>query len=802
MSDTFPPPVTGPGRPGTLRRDAVLAAALRRLHRRLGPGTCAAYLVSEDGRELRAAMSVDTSLGFTVPPAIPADAVELATAKAFRTGELAVFGPVERERAERLNPTLVLYGPFPFLLASAPLCTARRRYGALSLRWMPPREVGRDELALLRSVGDEVAREFDALADAGVPVTVPPVPRFLSVPPAGPRPPHDPTASGGHEDDAVDELGSTAYLYALQKLTSALAAAVLTRDVVAITGEQLLRPFGGRALMLCLAEEGLLRVVGATGFSREEVRRVDGTPLSRATPETDTVTDVRISFHSTPGEIRRAGTGARRDPDVGTRVHVPLISGGRVVGACVLEFPAPGRGLGFEERAMLMMMLEQVGQSLARARSYEVKQVLAQTMQRSLLPRTLPHLPELLTTARYFPANEGAEVGGDWYDVLRLPDGRIGLVVGDVEGHTMDAVGVMGQLRSAVRAYAAEGHEPAAVLERTNRLLAGLESELYATCCCVWLDLATGAARTASAGHWLPLVGEPDRTEHPRTEHHRAEPHRTEHHRADPGGPASGQPACTRPEFDRPASGRSSSGRSESRRSESRRTEQVVGPPLGIDTGAAYRQTASVLRPGSVLALFTGGLLQARRLGTDAALARLADLLREGAGENLEVLADRLVGARLTHRPPDDDTALLLVRYEGARPGQRQRVADVSVHRHDLQGVGHVRRFLREHLRDWELTALFDDLELLASEVVTNALVHADSAVDLRLRECADRVRVEVRDSDPRPPVPSAVLGTGRAEEEAESGRGLVIVDALAADWGSSPSGRGKTTWFEIGIPR
>lgn len=100
------------------------------------------------------------------------------------------------------------------------------------------------------------------------------------------------------------------------------------------------------------------------------------------------------------------------------------------------------------------------------------------------------------------------------------------------------------------------------------------------------------------------------------------------------------------------------------------------------------------------------------------------------------------------------------------------------------------------------LEKLTDELELLVSEIVTNALIHGQSAVDVRIRKYEDRLRVEVRDYEPHPPIPAAILDIEETRnDEAESGRGLLIVDAIASDWGSSPTGRGKTTWFEMLIP-
>ncbi|MFV5991885.1 ATP-binding SpoIIE family protein phosphatase [Streptomyces sp. NPDC056231] len=627
-------------------------------------------------------------------------------------------------------------------VASAPVRTEQHRFGVVSMRWVPPQPVADETLDYLRVVAEDLAVELQDLAQQGVSMKAPDLPLFISALPRGNAPTE---RNGGAESPIVPVPTSSMFLYQLQRLAAELTAAVHIRDVLAAAESQVVRPFGGRAVMLCLAKQGRLHVIGASGFSREAVQRVEGTLLSRSTPETDTIRSLEIRSFRSAEALRDAYPDGDPDPEVQARSYLPLVSNGRAMGCCVLEFPEPARPIAPEELAVLAIMLEQVGQSLERARSYEIEHALTQTLQRSLLPRSLPHLIEAVATARYLPATEGAEVGGDWYDIVPLPSGGIGLVIGDVEGHSLEAVAVMGQLRSGVRAYATEGHDPATVLERSNRLLSGLDTDLYATYCCVWLDLSTGTAATATAGHPSPLlVG---------------------------------------------AGGRSFTG------------PLPVGPPLGVDPLALYEQSEALLEPGSVLALFTDGLLDARLLGSDAAMERLGRVLADHCGDDLEVLADRIVADRREWRVLADDAALLLVRYEGAHLQGHRRTARMSVQRHHLQGVAQVRLFLRDLLSQWGRVRLQDTLELVTTEVVTNALIHADSEVELRLREYPDRIRVEVRDSDPHPPVPTAIVADEETNQGAESGRGLLIVDALAGDWGSSPAGRGKTIWFEIAIP-
>jgi serine phosphatase RsbU (regulator of sigma subunit)/anti-sigma regulatory factor (Ser/Thr protein kinase) len=748
-SQPFPSRPGGGAGPPEALRDQAITRALRHLYHRLDTSTCTVYLLTADATALGAAMTVDTPLSFTIPSGMPVDAPGLTTAGAYRTGKPAVYEDTDELQVTRRRPELFLYGPYPMQVASVPLRTARRRFGTVSVRWVPPHRAAKDALEVLEAVAGELAGELERLAGQGASMEAPFLPRFITPgdPATAPRPPDGtppgPAAAPPQRPAASMTTAST-FLYQLQRLSAELTATVRTRDILTVARAHM-AAFGARAVMLCLGEGERLHVVGAAGVSREEVRRVEGTPLSRRTPETDVVNAVKIRFFASAGELRDAYPDLHHDPEARARAYLPLVTHGRSSGCCMLEFAEQSSPPTSAEIAVLAIMLEQVGQSLERARAYETDHALTRSLQRSLLPRSLPHLTEVVATGRYIPANEGAEVGGDWYDLVPLPAGGIGLVIGDVEGHSLTAAAVMGQVRTAVRAYAAEGHDPASVLERSNRLLVGLDTGLYTTCCCVWLDPATGTLSGATAGHPGPLISD-------------AQGRITEH-------------------------------------------SLPVGPPLGVDMLARYRQSELVLSPGSVAALLTDGLLDTRRLGTDAALEQMARLLAGNCGEDVEVLADHLVAQRRARPAAGDDATLLLVRYEGAPAGEERRVARTSVQRHDLQQVARVRRFLRDLLGQWELMPLLDDLHLLASEVVTNALIHAQSDVDLRLRAYPDRIRVEVRDSDPRPPVPTAILTDEAGNREAESGRGLLIVAALASAWGSSPAGRGKTTWFELGIP-
>ncbi|MHA6759135.1 SpoIIE family protein phosphatase [Streptacidiphilus sp. PAMC 29251] len=331
--------------------------------------------------------------------------------------------------------------------------------------------------------------------------------------------------------------------------------------------------------------------------------------------------------------------------------------------------------------------------------------------------------------------------------MVPLPGGHVGLVIGDVQGHDVHAAGVMGQLRIALRAYAAEGHPPAAVMSRASRFLADLDTGHFATCLYVEVNVDYGAAYAVRAGHLDPLV-----------------------RRAD--GSSAVQPVAG-------------------------------GLPLGIDPENSYPVTRFTLDPGEMLLLCTDGLVETRTVDIDEGMERLR-LAIGGAQpqpqgpDALEALADRIATSAADSHERDDDIALLLLRWEGpaeARPRQLRR----RIPQADLQQISEVRGELRDAVRRWGVGDLADTVELLTSEMVTNALVHTDRDALLTARLYQEggpagpaRLRVEVDDESdlwPKRRTPG---------EQASSGRGLMLVEALADAWGVDPRGSGKRMWFEL----
>ncbi|WP_405883539.1 SpoIIE family protein phosphatase [Streptomyces sp. NBC_01136] len=670
---------------------------------------------------------------FGMPDAMPADAV-YASATAWRTGEFTVIGEPAPEPGNAAPPHLI---PFPYSAVSVPLVSGGgTRYGAVTLiHLLVPgenRALDLPQRAMLTGVAERVAARLDVLAAQGVAVA--PGPNVVLVASPDDQDGAEIQTSGWGARGVPGSAGLS-LMYQVHNLSTWLTQLTSLDEITPAVMARVMTPFGARGVVVGQVTDERLWIIGSSGVDTSLVRELHGAGLAVGTPWADAVLTHFPKFFDSPAALQHHYPGAYdRDDTARSWAFLPLCVGCRPVGVCCLTF-ADERTLSTEEKAALMMLADLLASAVERARLGAYEHTLAESLQRTLLPRSLTALPGVVTTARYVPARTEAGLGGDWYDVLRLPDGRIGLIVGDVEGHSTDSAIVMGQLRSAVMAYVKEGHDPAAVLSRAGRLLSELDTELIATCCIAFLNLEDGVVEAARAGHPAPVLRHPD-------------------------------------------------GRLEY-------LDLVAGVPLGLADGSGTN-SSTVVPPGATLMLYTDGMHRAR---TGEFPPSTLELLA-CADTDLEELADQLVE---TAADGHDDLILLLARFEGGMPGASRQIEQLEIPRHDLAGVSEARRFVRDCLQRWSATEICDALEVITSEAVTNALIHADSDVDVRIREYDDRVRLEVRDSDAHPPLPSAMSVSDEAEQSrAEHGRGLMIVDCLATTWGSSPHGRGKTVWMEL----
>jgi len=386
---------------------------------------------------------------------------------------------------------------------------------------------------------------------------------------------------------------------------------------------------------------------------------------------------------------------------------------------------------------LLSTLATECAQALDRAELYEQQRDIATVLQRTLLPSGLPEIAGATVAARYQPGGQGVDVGGDWYDVIALPDGRTGLVIGDVEGHSAAAAAVMGQVRNALRAYAMEGSPPAIVMERLNRLLARLRLSQLVTCCYLEFTPSDGTATVVLAGHPPPLVVTGD-------------------------GHA----------------------------------EYVAAMPnlvLGVDESVTYLESTLLLEPGAYLLLYTDGLVEAVSRSLPAGLAALRGW---ASGWDPERPADELVETLIRRArdgyPVLDDVAVLALRYT---PTGRAIGASRSVRRTfplDPTSASAARRFVTDVLDQWGQEHLVQRTILMASELVTNSVLHTSGELALSLDLDDTRLRLEVMDHSERMPA------LQRPDPNAPGGRGLLIISALASDWGVEGRGDGKAVWFEV----
>lgn len=296
----------------------------------------------------------------------------------------------------------------------------------------------------------------------------------------------------------------------LLSLAGALTEAVGVQDVVQLVADEIAPAVGSQALVVLGSRAGRLRVLGHRGYADAQVvERFDGLPLSEPTPGTHALTTGVPAFFDSREQLERLYPRRHATPDgFEAWAYLPLIASGRPVGTCVLAYterhPFPA-----DERAVLTSLGGLIAQALERAVLYDAKHQLAHGLQAALLPHSLPSLPGIDAAARYLPATQGMDIGGDFYDLVPV-DALAAAVIGDVQGHNVTAAGLMGQIRTAVRAYTTVGQTPAEVMRSTNRLLIDLGAELFASCLYLRLDPRRGRAVMARAGHPPPLLRRPD----------------------------------------------------------------------------------------------------------------------------------------------------------------------------------------------------------------------------------------------------------------------------------------------------
>ncbi|WP_405853850.1 SpoIIE family protein phosphatase [Streptomyces sp. NBC_01515] len=419
------------------------------------------------------------------------------------------------------------------------------------------------------------------------------------------------------------------------------------------------------------------------------------------------------------------------------RIIVPLRARDALLG--VVTFARGDRPEAFTADDLILAeeLAAKAAVAIDNARRYTREHTTALTLQRSLLPGRLPGHEAIDAASRYLPAGAGAGVGGDWYDVIPLSGARVALVVGDVVGHGLHASASMGRLRTAVRTLADVDLPPDELLTHLDDLVLHLPGNLQpegdsesagesgATCLYAVYDPVSRRCTLASAGHPLPLVIAPDGTSIP--------------------------------------------------------VPARQGPPLGIG-GLPFEATELELPEGSLLALYTDGLVERRERDVDQGITELLRTLT-GPAASLEALCDTAMDVMLpTNRT--DDAALLLARTRALDP---EHVADCHIEP-DTTQVANARKFAAERLRAWGLEEAEFVTELVVSELVTNAIKYGAPPIRLRLIRNTELI-CEVSDASDTSP------HLRRARDVDEGGRGLMLVAQLTQAWGTRHSTNGKTIW-------
>ncbi|RLL69494.1 SpoIIE family protein phosphatase [Streptomyces sp. Z26] len=533
----------------------------------------------------------------------------------------------------------------------------------------------------------------------------------------------------------------------VERTTAALAHARTVEEVLgALERSPGLEQLGAIDVVVGMVEDGRLRLIGDSGTEHPPelvlTRLDDPLPLSEVvrtlTPRyVVSREDFAVRYPHVWPYVESVGASAA--------AYLPLIAQAGAIGAIGLLYR--GRHpFTAEERTLLTALTASIAQSLQRALLFEQEHELAEGLQQAMLPHSLPSVPGLRAAVRYRSARQGRDIGGDWYDVIPLPGGKVAAVVGDVQGHDTHAAAVMGQLRIVLRAYATEGHSASAVMARASVFLNDLDTGRFATCLYAEADPASGWVRMVRAGHLTPLLRRPD-------------------------------------------------GRC--------RPFPVLGAmPLGLSAyfgQLEYPVTAMEMEPGEMLVMFTDGLVEEPGRDLDDGIGALAERVREmappgAAAGDMEALADRLCGRSAQAKGVDDMALVLLHRDATAvsQPGRRLRQRLAAG---DPEGLAAVRHMVRSAARSWAAGARADDVELVTDELATNALLHTDGEALVTVYPMAGaepRVRVEVTDLSSTHPQLRAPADSSQA------GRGLLLVDQLADVWGVESRGTGKCVWCEF----
>ncbi|MFC4021753.1 SpoIIE family protein phosphatase [Micromonospora sp. GCM10011542] len=544
---------------------------------------------------------------------------------------------------------------------------------------------------------------------------------------------------------AAETTHVTKQLQSLSEVAAALAGTLTLDDVARVALRHAITTFDADRVSFAVDEGGggwrMVRRIRGELMDEADERLP---PLWRRTPPDWSAPVVQAARSGTPsfttdGQPMRDTAVDRHDQKIRSMAALPLgtsvVRGGLAVGFQEPHTWSPA------ERALLAASAELIGQAAERARRFETQHGTAQLLQRSMLPEHLPDLPRLRIAARYDPGVDGNAAGGDFYDAFLLPTGGLGIVLGDVAGHDVQAAARMGQVRAALRALALADPAPDAVLAGLDRLVTSLGAEagtheLFVTVVFGVIDAERQELTLASAGHPAPLIRRCDADGRPRAEY-----------------------------LDVPA-----------------------GPPLGL--GCHPTTTTVRFAPGDTLLLYSDGVVERRRQSLSSGLDALGDAVaKAGSGDPRALCA---VATAAVSGSTEDDVAVLAV--EHALKPSRSASMEVPA---EPTAPSRVRHWMTGQLTEWQVPeSVIGAAVLCTSELTTNALLHAGTAARVDIDLSPERLLVSVADSGTR-----GTVTRTRTDTLSSRGRGLGLIEQLSDAWGTDPTVRGSTVWFEILVP-
>ena len=523
----------------------------------------------------------------------------------------------------------------------------------------------------------------------------------------------------------------------LQEVTARLARAVTTEDAARAILRGATSGVGADAASIALASDDGRSLRVSPGLVSNGTLRLRP-PFEISMKDRSVLAHVyrngRALWIASPDEWEsRFEEGFATQGDLGRCVYaVPIVAKGEAIGALAVYFQQERNRPSAEEAELISSFAHQAGVALERARAYEVEHEAAMTLQRNLMPEGTGYSATVDVDGRYLPATRGVHVGGDWYDIVDLPDGTVAFAVGDIAGHGLQAAAAMGQVRSAWRALALSMTEPNAILTSLDRFAGGVDGAFFSTILTLLLDPSGGDLRYASAGHPPALVIEPDGS--------------------------------------------------------TRFLEGGRSVPLGLPFDLPRPQAHERLGSGSILVVYTDGLVERREEPLDRGLERLAEMASRVRAGSLTEISDELL--ELVADDRHDDVALLTI-------GPRR---PVEVFRRTFPADAHELATMRAELRAWlERSGLpaetREDVVLACTEAATNAIEHAyigrrgDVLIEAESEDGALRVSVidHGRWRHPRP--------------DDSRGRGLELVRAVIGDIDVERGESGTTVRMRVGIP-